>query len=131
MTTTIQISEDTKKQLDNLKSELDAKDFNEVILRLLSEEREVGFTVLLDDFRRDVKTIISLAQAVMGSDFAMDFLEELQGINQKMDKVMEEEKRSHRVREAELQGMRETMQNLADEIRRGDIKLIGGKISYQ
>jgi len=118
VTTTIQISEDTKKQLDNLKSELDAKDFNEVILRLLSREREVGFTVLLDDFRRDVKTAISLAQAVMESELPMGCLEELHGISQKMDEVLEEEKRSHKVREKELQGMRETMQDLADEIRR-------------
>ena len=118
MTTTIQISEDTKKQLDNLKSELDAKDFNEIILRLIIREREIGFTALLDDFRRDIKAAISLAQAVMESEFPMDFLGELHDINQKMDKVLEEEKRSHGVREKELQGMRETMQNLVDEIRK-------------
>jgi len=118
MVTTIQISEDTKKQLDNLKSELRAKDFNEVILRLIIREREVGFTVLLDDFRRDVKTVISLAQAVMESELPMGCLEELHDISQKMDKVLEEEKRSHGVREKELQAMREIMQNLADEIRK-------------
>ena len=118
MVTTIQISEDTKKQLDNLKSELDAKDFNEVILRLLSGEREVGFTVLLDDFRRDVKTAISLARAAMESDLPSALLEELENISQKMDEVLKEEKRSHEVREKELQVMRETMQDLADEIRR-------------
>ena len=118
MTTTIQISEDTKKQLDNLKSELRAKDFNEVILRLIIREREVGFTVLLDDFRRDIKAAISLAREAMESELPSAFLEELQDISQKMDKVLEEEKRSHGVREKELQGMRETMQSLADEIRK-------------
>ena len=118
MTTTIQISEDTKKQLDNLKSELGAKDFNEVILKLLNREREVGFTVLIDDFRRDVKTAIYLAQAVMESELPADLLKQLQDISRKMDKVLEEEKRSHGVREKELQGMKEAMQTLADEIRR-------------